>query len=74
MYELFNDVDNKALRAYNRAVVCVNLKTDVGNEKAREYLENFDEEDRTSIAAVLMAMKVHGSEAVKQAIIRVNNS
>lgn len=74
MYELFNDVDNKALRAYNRAVVTVNLKADVGDAKAREYLENFDEEDRTSIAAVLMAMKVHGSEAVKQAIIRVNNS
>lgn len=74
MYELFNEVESKSLRAYNRAVMTVNLKTDVSEQAAREYLQNFNDEDRKGIAAVLMGIKMHGSEAVKRAIIHVNNS
>ena len=74
MYELFNEVENKALRAYNRAVMTVNLKTDINDDAARKYLNNFDEEDRKHIAVVLMGIKTHGAEAVKRAIIHVNNS
>lgn len=74
MYELFNEVGSKSLRAYNRAVMTVNLKTDVNDDAARKYLSNFDEESRKQIAAVLMGIKIHGAEAVKRAIIHVNNS
>lgn len=73
MYELFNEVENKALRAYNRAVMCVNLKADVGENEARKYLENFNEEDKKGIAAILMGIKGYGAEAVKQVIINVSN-
>jgi hypothetical protein len=36
-YSMFDDVENKELQAYNRAVAMRNINTDLGKEDVKEY-------------------------------------
>jgi hypothetical protein len=66
----FNDIENKDLQAYNRAVVFYNIMEDMSKDAAKEYVKDFSQEDKIRMALVIERVKKHGPEFVKAEIIR----
>ncbi len=64
--ELFNDVENPILRAYNRAVTAVSIHQEEGAQATRSYFENFSENERLSVAAMLMSIQKDPNETKKR--------
>ncbi len=72
--ELFNDIENPVLRAYNRAITAVSLHQEEGDAATRQYFDNFSEGDRLSIASMLMAIQVSPDETKKRVGAEANAS
>lgn len=66
MHNNFNDVDNKTLQAYNRAVMALNLFDDRGEEATTRYLKQFDEQDRVAIAAMIISVRINADETKRK--------
>ena len=64
--ELFNDIENPVLRAYNRAITAVSLHQEEGADATRRYFDNFSEQERLSIASMLMSIQVDPEETKKR--------
>lgn len=67
-YSLFNDVESKSLRTYNRCVTATNIKQARGEQAAKDYMERFSELERKRMFAMLQYIMAVGAEAVKRQI------
>ncbi|MGL4584068.1 MAG: hypothetical protein ACRCVU_13945 [Flavobacterium sp.] len=68
-FETFNDVQDIALRTYNRAVTATNIVEGFNEGKARDYLNQFTEAEQKGIMAILVGINKFGADKVKQAIM-----
>lgn len=66
----FNDVEDRTLRAYNRIAIFFNTLSDIGQEKATDYLRQFPDNDKKDIKAIFDHMRRVGLEDTKAAINR----
>lgn len=55
--ERFDDVDNPVLRAFNRTITALTIHEEDGAEATEAYLESFDDQDKKSIAIMLMSYR-----------------
>ena len=63
-YSLFNDVEDAALRTWNRCVVMCNVNIDSGVDFAKGYGESLDDVGRMQMMAMLQYIKVKGADLV----------
>mgnify|MGYP000170967219 CR=1 FL=1 len=66
--DLYNEIEDLYLRAYNRLVVAFNLNSEGHADKATKYLEQFNQDDKVSIAIVTSDIQTQGWEKVKKLI------
>lgn len=66
----FNDIENKDLQAYNRAVMFYNIWEDMSLDAAKEYIKDFSQEDKLRMAIIIERVKKHGADYVKAEVIR----
>jgi hypothetical protein len=66
----FDDIQNKDLQAYNRAVMFFNIMEDMSKDAAAEYVKDFSQEDKIRMALVIERVKKHGPDYVKAEISR----
>lgn len=66
----FDQIENKDLQAYNRAVMFYNIWEDMSLDAAKEYIKEFSQEDKLRMALVIERVKKYGADYVKAEIIR----
>jgi hypothetical protein len=66
----FNEIEDKALRTYNRCVMFYNIMEDSGKEPAQEYISQFSRGDREDMVGLILRVKKEGLEKVKAEISR----
>jgi len=65
-YSLFNDVENKALQAWNRFVVMMNILKDTGSEaESTNYVNHFENDDKVRIKETGRMIEENGVAAVR---------
>jgi hypothetical protein len=64
-YSLFNDVEDAALRTWNRCVVMCNVNIDQGEGFAEGYGGSLSKVDKMQMMAMLHYIKVKGAELVR---------
>ena len=69
-HENFNEVESIELRTYNRATMALNLLTQYGEDEVKQYFQQFDEAAKKGIMALLIAIKFHGKDAVRQKVLK----
>lgn len=67
-YSLFNEVESKSLRTYNRCVTASNIKQARGEQAAKDYVEHFSELERKRMFAMFNYILAIGAETVKKQI------
>tara|TARA_R110000772_G_scaffold129472_1_gene237575 strand:+ start:2403 stop:2687 length:285 start_codon:yes stop_codon:yes gene_type:complete len=67
-YSLFNDVEDAALRTWNRCVVMCNVNKDNGEGFSEGYGECLDKVGKMQMMAMLQYIKVKGAEEVRKEI------
>lgn len=65
----FNEIDSPLLRTYNRAVMATNLLEQYNEDEAEQYLNQFTDNDKAAIHAILLAIRIYGVERVEQKVI-----
>lgn len=68
-HETFEHVDNKLLRTYNQAVLTSNILEQYGEEECTNYLEQFTDNQKAAIQAILLAIRIYGVDTVKQKVL-----
>lgn len=61
----FDDVQNVCLRTWNRCAIVFNLRADVGEEEARNYVAQFDDVSKQQIKAMFDYIGVKGYNKVR---------
>lgn len=64
-YSLFNDVEDAALRTWNRCTVLFNLNKDHGEGFVTGYGECLSKKDKMQMMAMYQYIAVKGADAVK---------
>jgi hypothetical protein len=67
---LFNDIENKELQAWNRAAVAFNTLKEHGLDKMKTYLSKISTEERKLVASVFTRIKEEGYEKVRAELNR----
>lgn len=68
-FDTFNEIENPLLRAYNRAVMSININVDEGKECAARYLSMFTDKENAAIYALLTGINKYGPEAIKKNVM-----
>lgn len=66
----FNEVGDARLRTWNRCSTFFNIKSNFGEEKAREYAELFSDAIKAQMLAMFTYVTAKGYEEVKREINR----
>lgn len=61
----FEDVQNVCLRTWNRCAIVFNLRADVGDEEARNYVAQFDDVSKKQIKAMFDYIALKGYNTVR---------
>lgn len=61
----FDDVQNVCLRTWNRCAIVFNLRADVGEDEARNYVAQFDDVSKKQIKAMFDYIAVKGYTNVR---------
>lgn len=69
-HNTFDEIENRLLQSYNRAVMCSNLLEQYDEEECEKYLNNFTDNQKAAIQAVLVAIRVYGVGAVTQKVLQ----
>lgn len=69
-HNTFDEIENRLLQSYNRAVMCSNLLEQYDEGECEKYLNNFTDNQKAAIQAVLLAIRVYGVDAVKQKVMK----
>lgn len=67
-YGLFNDVEDKVLRTWNRCQTFLNIKEQHGEELAKEYLNKFDPLEQLFMMATFTSISMKGMESVRMEV------
>ncbi|AUR96958.1 hypothetical protein NVP1253O_25 [Vibrio phage 1.253.O._10N.286.45.B12] len=67
-YDLFNEMDNDLLQAWNRCNVLANIKKDNGDEEATKYFDNFNETEQMKMKMLLLSVSTSGKAEVYRKI------
>lgn len=67
-YSLFNDIEDVALRTWNRCVVLCNVNHTHGEAFVEGYSANMSKVDKMQMMAMLHYIKARGAEEVKKEI------
>lgn len=59
-YDLFNEMDNDLLQAWNRCNALANIKKDNGDEEANKYFDNFNETEQMKMKMLLLSVSTNG--------------
>jgi hypothetical protein len=68
-HNLFNEIENPALRTWNRAAIMFNLLEDVGPEEAKIYANMLDDKARLQVYAMCQYIKAKGYENVRAEVM-----
>lgn len=63
--ELYNDIDNAIVRAFNRTMTALAINEEDGAEATAQYLDSFTEHDRKSIGIMLVSYRKNPEETTK---------
>lgn len=66
----FDDVENIALRAYNRAIVTNNLFRDAGRAWAEDYLAQFPIKEQGDIKNIISLVGIYGKKEIISAMTK----
>lgn len=69
-HNTFDEIEHRLLQSYNRAVMCSNLLEQYDEGECEKYLNNFTDNQKAAIQAVLLAIRVYGVDAVKQKVMK----
>lgn len=69
-HNTFDEVESTLLRTYNRAVLCSNILEQYSEEECEKYLNNFTDNQKAAIQAILLAIRIYGVDAVKQKVLQ----
>lgn len=64
-YSLFNEVEDAALRTWNRCTVLFNINVDQGEGFVQGYAESLNEIERMQMMAMYQYIAIKGVDAVK---------
>lgn len=67
---LFNEVENRELQAWNRCSVFFNMFGDQGKVPAQMYVAQFSDDDKKSILAMFDRVKHEGYNETRAAVMR----
>jgi hypothetical protein len=67
-FNLFNDIEHRPLRIYNRAVMFHNIYEDHGKYSAEDYANSFTKEERLEMAQMTALVKKLGTKRVKEMV------
>lgn len=70
----FDDIQDAALRTWNRCAVAFNLASDKGPEASEKYLNKFDDISKKQMYIMFEYIKMKGYETVKREINRGQHS
>lgn len=69
-HNTFDEIENRLLQSYNRAVMCSNLLEQYNEEECEKYLEQFTVNQKAAIQAILVAIRIYGVDAVTQKVLQ----
>ena len=72
-FSLFNDVENKTLKAFNRyQIICnlIEMKTKGSRDLSKEYISHLSNEDRAAVVAIAAAVRANGLDTIKAYVTR----
>ena len=64
-YSLFNEVEDAALRTWNRCVVMLNINKDQGSDFVKGYAESMGDVERMQMMAMYQYIAIKGTEALR---------
>lgn len=67
-YDLFTDVEDDLLQAWNRANTIVNITDKLGSDDAESYHQSYDKVARMKVEMLMMMVKEKGRDAVVKQI------
>lgn len=68
-YQLFNDIEDKALQAWNRFIVMMNIIKDTGSrQEGTNYMNHFDHSDKVRVKETVRLVKEQGYSTVRATI------
>ena len=59
-YDLFNEMDNDLLQAWNRCNALANIMKENGEEEANKYFDNFNETEQMKMKMLLLSVSTNG--------------
>lgn len=68
--ETFSDIKNLNLKTWNRCAQIFNLAADKGMQVVRDYVAQFNEQDRDLIGRMFARIKTEGYEKTRSSINR----
>lgn len=68
-YNLFNDVDNVKLRAWNRCATFFTIYRTLGKEEAKSYTSQLDDIGRTQMQNMLAEIREDGYGNVRKSVV-----
>lgn len=69
-FNLFNDIKNPELRAYNRLAMCFNIGKDHDIKTMAEYASKIPEDERKEFNDIAARIAKHGREKVQAEVMR----
>ncbi len=70
-YSLFNEINNPALRAWNRMEMALSISEDLSDGMAEAYLNRLDENEQMQVFVLASAIKARGDkESVKRDVLK----
>jgi hypothetical protein len=69
-YSLFNDIEDRKMRAFNRVVTMVNINDDLGEDDANIYIQSVESNSQRDMAIMAKWIGVDGRESVRKQIIK----
>lgn len=69
-YELFNDMKDDLLQAWNRANVIANINESLGVNDAQAYHDLFNPVEKMKIEMLLIMVSANGKEEVQKRIMK----
>jgi len=67
-YSLFNELEDKALQAWNRTAAMFNIASDISPKESAKYAEQIDEEGRVRMRDTLQLIKKEGYSSVRKSL------